>query len=46
MMEMPIMTEDDFIRLANKQKSGKAGGTDGVKVEVLRRRLDELYEEI
>ena len=34
MMKMPIMTEEDFIRLANKQKNGKAAGTDGIRGEV------------
>ena len=36
MMKIPIMTTEDFIRLANKQKSGKAAGTDGIKAEVFK----------
>ena len=36
MMEMPQMTTEDLIRLAGKQKNGKAAGTDCIKAEVLK----------
>ena len=36
MMEMPKMTSEDLIRVANKQKNGKAAGTDCIKAEVLK----------
>ena len=36
MMPMPIMSEEDLIRLVNKQKNGKAPGIDGIKAEVMK----------
>ena len=33
MMERPVLTEKDLLRIVNKQKSGKAVGVDGVKAE-------------
>ena len=33
-MPRPIMTEEDLIRIVNKQRNGKAAGTDGIKAEV------------
>ena len=32
----PTMTEDDLIRLVQKQKNGKAVGVDGIKAEVMK----------
>merc|ERR1711984_40665 len=36
MMPLPIMQEEDLIRIVRRQKNGKAAGTDGVKTEVMK----------
>ena len=36
MMPLPIMQEEDLVRIVGKQKNGKAEGTDGVKTEVMK----------
>ena len=36
MMELPVMKEDDLIRIVNKQKNNKAAGVDRVKAEVMK----------
>ena len=36
MMPLPIMQEEDLVRIVGKQKNGKAAGTDGVKTEVMK----------
>merc|ERR1711984_76412 len=36
MMKMPIMTNEDFRKIINNQKNGKAAGTDNIKTEVLK----------
>ena len=36
MMPLPIMQEEDLIRIVGRQKNGKAAGTDGVKTEVMK----------
>merc|ERR1711895_252912 len=36
MMPLPIMQEEDLVRIIGRQKNGKAAGTDGVKTEVMK----------
>merc|ERR1712055_1032730 len=36
MMPLPIMKEEDLIRIVKRQKNGKAAGTDKVKTEVMK----------
>ena len=36
MMSLPIMQEDELIRIVNKQKNNKAAGVDGMKAEVMK----------
>ena len=36
MIEKPTMTEEDLLRLINKQKNGKAARIDGVKAEAMK----------
>ena len=36
MMPLPIMQEEDLIRIVGRQKNGKAAVTDGVKIEVIK----------
>ena len=36
MMPLPIMQEEDLIRIVGRQKNGKAAGTDGVKTVVMK----------
>merc|ERR1712030_109895 len=36
MMPLPIMQEEDLIRIVGRQNYGKAAGTDGVKTEVMK----------
>ena len=36
MMPLPIMREEDLIRIVKKQKNGKATGVDGVKAETMK----------
>ena len=36
MMERPILTEEDLIKIVNKQKNGKAAGIDGVKAGAMK----------
>ena len=39
-MEKPIMTEEDLVRIVQKQKSGKAAGIDEVRVEVMKQKIE------
>ena len=36
MMPLPVMKEEDLIRIVRKQKNNKAAGVDGVKAEVMK----------
>ena len=36
MMPVPIMKEEDMVRIIKRQKNGKAAGTDGVKAETMK----------
>ena len=36
MMPLPVMKEEDLIRIVKRQKNGKAVGTDGVKTEMMK----------
>ena len=36
MMPLPIMQEEDLIRIVGRQKNGKAAGTDGIKTEMMK----------
>ena len=36
MMPLPVMSEEDLMRIVKRQKNGKAAGTDGVKTEVMK----------
>ena len=36
MMPLPVMKEEDLIRIVKRQKNGKAAGTDKVKTEVMK----------
>ena len=36
MMQIPVMREEDLVRIVKRQKNGKAAGTDGVKTEVMK----------
>ena len=36
MMPLPVMKEEDLIRIIKRQKNGKAAGTDGVKTETMK----------
>ena len=36
MMPLPVMTEEDMIRIVKRQKNGKAAGIDGVKAETMK----------
>ena len=38
-MERPILTEKDLVRIVNKQKSRKAAGVDGVKAEAMKQMI-------
>ena len=42
MMEKPTMTEEDLIRLVQKQKNGKAAGVDGIKAEVMKHMIKTI----
>ena len=35
-MLLPVMKEEDLIKIVNKQKNNKAAGVDGVKAEVMK----------
>ena len=36
MMPLPVMTEEDMIRIVKRQKNGKAAGIDVVKAETMK----------
>jgi len=36
MMPLPVMKEEDLVRIIKRQKNGKAAGTDGVKTETMK----------
>merc|ERR1712030_204859 len=47
MMKMPEMTKEDFRRIVNNQKNGKAAGTDNIKTEVIKHLIkNEEFAEI
>merc|ERR1711984_55772 len=35
-MPVPVMNEEDLVRIVKKQKNGKAAGIDGVKAETMK----------
>ena len=35
-MPLPVMQEEDLVRIVERQKNGKAAGTDGVKTEEMK----------
>ena len=36
MRPLPVMNEEDLVRIVKKQKNGKAAGIDGVKAETMK----------
>ena len=36
MMPLPVMNEEDLVRIVKRQKNGKAAGVDGVKAEAMK----------
>ena len=40
-MERPVMSEEDLVKIVKKQKSGKAVGADGIRAEVMTQMIED-----